>query len=127
MDSLNKYYLEIINSIAWLLMDASWMMQFHFFAYLMIIPTILSGVLLIFKEDQAPGYLLALAVLSWSVMNSIWLVSETFVNIEIMFYAKFSFFIGIISLVIGMLISSRPVDFLRRFSRSSIKSIKEDS
>jgi hypothetical protein len=106
-------------------MDAAWMMNYIDVSYFMIVPTIFSGLMLVYLERQLSGRFISLAIVFWCTMNSLWLFSETQQVLEYLFYAKISFICGIVCLILGMYFSAKPLMVLSRFARSSIKSFKD--
>jgi hypothetical protein len=123
MKKLSKDTLEILNSLSWFLMDAMWMLSSFKFAYMLIIPTVLSGIILVFKEKQYDGVLISLAAFFWSVMNSIWLVGESMKLTWYLPICKTFFALGIGSLITGIIISNDATKTLSTFKRLRFKKL----
>lgn len=123
MEKVAKENLEMVNTLSWLMMDATWMMNFLEFSYVLTIPTVLTGAYLIFLEDGLDGYLVACAALMWSLMNSLWLLGE---NLQIPGYlivCKICFVIGVTLLLLGLSVTKDRAKMLQVFSRFKIKGI----
>lgn len=123
MQKISKDFLEIINSLSWLMMDAMWMLNDLNFSYAFIVPTVLSGVWLIFKESKVDGYLVAMAALFWSLMNSIWLIGETLELSHYLVACKACFLLGVSSLIVGLLISKDISKTMAVFKRFRVKEL----
>ena len=123
MKKVTKDMLEILNSLSWFLMDAMWMLSTFKFAYMLIIPTLVSGILLVFKEKQYVGILIALAAFFWSVMNSIWLVGESMKLNWYLPVCKTFFALGIGTLITGIIISNDVTKTLSTFKRLRFKKL----
>lgn len=123
MNKVSKELLEIINSLSWLLMDAMWMLNTLEWSYSFIIPTVLSGFWLLFKEEKLDGLLVAFAALMWSVMNSIWLLGETLNMPGYLFACKVCLVFGLGSLVTGLLLSKDLTQTVSAFKRFRIKGV----
>lgn len=52
------------------------MMEISSLAYALLVPTILSGVCLVYIEKRVPVFFINLAILSWIFMNSLWMISD---------------------------------------------------
>ncbi|MCE3014116.1 MAG: hypothetical protein LW878_13735, partial [Proteobacteria bacterium] len=70
---ISKDVLDTINSASWFLMDAMWMLQMEQVSVGMIVPTIASGVCLVYIEKRKTLTLINLAILSWICMNVSWM------------------------------------------------------
>lgn len=123
MNRVSRELLEIMNSLSWLLMDAMWMLNALEWSYSFIIPTVLSGFWLLFKEEKFDGFLVAFAALMWSVMNSIWLLGETLNMPGYLFACKLCLVIGLGSLVTGLLLSKDISQTMSAFKRFRIKGV----
>ncbi|MBD63728.1 MAG: hypothetical protein CME62_00850 [Halobacteriovoraceae bacterium] len=121
MKNISKDQLEIINSFSWFFMDALWMTEYIPLSYACILPTILSGIILMFKEEQRSGILVAFSALAWSIMNSIWLVGETQGMNDYLIFCKIIFVLGVASLLIAITISKDLTQTLALFRRLKLK------
>jgi uncharacterized membrane protein HdeD (DUF308 family) len=74
----NAYKIDVLNSLAWFGMDALWMMEFHRTAYIMGIPTLVTGVLAIVYAFNRTDRLVNTSILFWIMMNISWLLSELY-------------------------------------------------
>lgn len=73
---ISKDALDTVNSLTWFLMDAFWMLGAPAVAALFILPTIASGLCLLYVEKRRPVMFINLAINSWILMNSFWMLSE---------------------------------------------------
>lgn len=124
---VSKDVLDTINSVCWFFMDASWMLQVKEISIAMIIPTVLTGLILVYMEKRKSHTFINLAILSWICMNVSWMFSDI---LAIPFYltlAKALFTLGLL-LITGAIVSSEnlPETFshFRRFRIKAIKSSK---
>lgn len=70
--------MENYHILLWLFKDISWMMEFRIFGALMVIPTLLMAVFILYKTKYQTEFWVNLAVLFWILANSIWMLIEFF-------------------------------------------------
>lgn len=121
MKNLSKDNLEIINSFSWFFMDAFWMTEELGLSYFCIVPTLISGVLLLFKERAFSSILVALSALLWASMNSLWLLGDSLEIVNYLIVCKILFGCGIISLILAIFISDDIGKTLAVFRRFKVK------
>jgi hypothetical protein len=117
---ISKDVLDTINSASWFLMDAMWMLQMERISVAMIIPTIATGVLLVYIEKRKTLTLINLAILSWICMNVSWMFSEV---LEIPFYltvAKSLFGLGLSFILAAVFVSGSVTETFSHFKRFRI-------
>lgn len=69
---------EMISSVCWFLMDASWMFGLFSIAYLMAALTISTSVLLFrYTERTVSDMLVTAAMAFWAAMNVCWMVNDS--------------------------------------------------
>lgn len=110
-------------------MDALWMLDSLNLSYFFIAPTLISGIWLIFKEKSTDGFLVALAALLWSLMNSVWLLGETLALPNYFIVCKICFVMAIGSLITGLLLSkdvAKTMSAFKRFRVKEVLSFKQD-
>lgn len=110
---------ETAGSIAWFLMDASWMFELTTPAFVLAVPTlVLSLLCFAFTEQVTSALLVTGAMACWAVMNMSWMAADLDVWEDGLLSAKIFFGCGSACLLSAMLVSKSPVDFRRlRFTR----------
>lgn len=69
---------EMISSVCWFLMDASWMFGLFWLAYLMAALTISTSLLLFrYTERTMSDMLVTAAMAFWAAMNVCWMVNDS--------------------------------------------------
>jgi hypothetical protein len=117
---ISKDVLDTINSASWFLMDAMWMLQMEQVSVGMIVPTIASGVCLVYIEKRKTLTLINLAILSWICMNVSWMFSEV---LEIPLYlsvAKSLFGLGLSFILAAVFVSGSLTETFSHFKRFRI-------
>lgn len=94
----NKDHLELVSSLFWFLMDASWMFELNSLALIFVFPTVVTGALLVLLEKNPSFRWVNLAVLFWMIMNAGWLASEILGDPDLLIASKVSFVLGVLSL-----------------------------
>lgn len=117
MINLKKSTLDITNSFSWFFMDAFWMTDNLELSYACVVPTVISGFILIFKESETSAYMVAISAFLWAAMNSLWLVGETLEITNYLLVCKLLFAAGILSMGIALLLSSDLSKTLLSFRR----------
>lgn len=74
----SKPIVDPLNTLAWFLMDAFWLLKLEWPAYGFAAITVVTGVvLLVLDRRESWGALLAdLGLFCWIVMNTVWMVSD---------------------------------------------------
>jgi hypothetical protein len=70
--------MENYHILLWLFKDISWMMEFRVFGTIMIIPTLLIALYILYKSKEHIEFWVNLAVLFWIAANSTWMLIEFF-------------------------------------------------
>jgi hypothetical protein len=84
---ISKDLLDTANSVFWFLMDAMWMLGFTSLAKFSIIPTIATGLMLLYIEKRSTVFWINLAINCWILMNTLWML-------EHIAAARFTFAVG---------------------------------
>jgi hypothetical protein len=112
---------EIVASVSWFLMDASWMFRLPILAWIFAAPAgALSLLELKFAERRTPEIWVDASTACWTLMNICWMLEDTKVNTWGIECAGTFFSVGAICLVVaGIKGPSRMpvVLLLRRFRR----------
>jgi len=107
--------LENFHILLWLLKDLSWLMNWKFFGSFMIIPTVGFAVFITIKNKKDILELLPnVAVIFWICANSIWMLSEFFIQMETLkSFAIFPFIGGIVMMLLYafLLTTAKPEKF----------------
>ena len=94
---------ELINCASWLCLDAGWMFGLQILCYGLIIPTLITGFILILGVKGLSLKLANGGIFLWSMMNILWMGSE-FLEMDSLLYVAYGcFFIGS-GLVLGVLL-----------------------
>lgn len=114
---ISKEVLDTINSIAWFIADAAWMLGSLKLAVLFMIPTILSGLVLLYVEKRPSILLINLAINCWIFMNTLWILIDVYPG-DITYYGSRAFFgLGILSIVLAGLLSQNLQETFSHFKR----------
>jgi|APEBP8051072266_1049373.scaffolds.fasta_scaffold02192_2 hypothetical protein len=116
--SKSKYELiDIINSFAWLFMDASWLYNYPSICGTSMIILLSSGSLLCVKSISSVELYSRLALYLWMWMNSLWMLSDIYGYANLELYAKIMFPVSIVFLCISFFLPSAPHVISAKFSR----------
>lgn len=118
---ISKDTLDTVNSFAWFMMDATWMLEMKQVATAMILPTLLSGVFLCYIEKRKSVALINLSLVCWIIMNVSWMFSESYYEQAFMAVAKVSFLTGLVLIATAAYYSKNMSDTFSHFKRFRIK------
>jgi hypothetical protein len=121
---VSKDVLDSVNSVSWFLMDACWMLQAEKISVMMIVPTILSGIFLVYIEKRVSVTFINLAILSWICMNVSWMFSEVLNLSSYLVMAKTFFGVGCLFILLAVIKSNSVSDTFSHFKRFRIKNFK---
>lgn len=114
---VSKDALDTVNSITWFFADALWMLEAHIPATLFIIPTILTGLLLLYIEKRLPVTFINISINCWIWMNTLWMVSDSYNQPQLLFYSKVLFALGIIFILVSAFASKNLRETFSHFRR----------
>ena len=114
---VRKEVLDTVNSVAWFLADAFWMLQLREPAYLFIAPTIATGLALLYIDRRASIFFINLAILSWILMNTLWMSSDFERIPALMSGARGAFFAGLACIAAAAATSTNLRDTFSHFKR----------
>lgn len=121
---ISKDVLDTVNSIFWFAADASWMLGSLKLAILLMLPTILSGLLLLYTEKRLSLLLINLAINCWIFMNTIWILADIIPS-DITFYLSRIFFgLGVFSILLAGIKSRNLKETFSHFRR--FRALKKD-
>lgn len=115
------YLLEVLNSVAWFLMDGSWMMEYESLAYFFAIPTIATGVLAIIYSQKSVDVGINITVLAWIMMNISWLLSEANPWIKDNHICLGLFFVSLGSMLVTFVLSDYSLESFHRLRRFRLR------
>ena len=90
-------------------------------SYICIVPTVITGFILIFKEKSLPSVLVAGSAFLWAGMNSLWLIGDSLNLSWYMPYCNIMFFAGILCMVVALIISNDITKTLSAFRRFKLR------
>lgn len=99
-------YWENMHIPLWLLKDTCWMMEWRYLGVIMIIPTVLMAVYILFKSRGYTEFWVNLAICFWITANSYWMCAEFFGFAEYKDLAGIPFILGMISVSVFYLKSA---------------------
>ena len=114
---ISKDALDTTNSIAWFFMDAFWMLGLAGTGIFFILPTVLTGLGLLYIEKRPAVFKINLAINCWIWMNTIWMLSDSFHLPWLMFYAKAIFAAGVLSIMLALVQSGNLRETFSHFRR----------
>jgi hypothetical protein len=114
---VSKDILDTANSLCWFAADASWMLGVVSLGLFFMIPTIISGILLLYIEKRKPVIFINVAINCWILMNSFWMLSEGQPDGPYGVYSKVFFALGVMAVFIASLLSKNLADTFSHFRR----------
>ncbi|MBL7714123.1 MAG: hypothetical protein JNL01_01570 [Bdellovibrionales bacterium] len=112
-----KEILDTVNSLSWFLMDGFWMLGVPKLGYFFILPTIVTGFLLLLVEKRPAITLINVAIFFWILMNTFWMLSETLQNPTLLLVARISFGLGVSAILVAAFVSKDLRDTFSHFRR----------
>lgn len=114
---ISKFILDTSNSIFWFLADAFWMLGGTNLALYLMIPTIFSGIALLYVEKRFHIVMINFAINCWIMMNTFWILSEGQPTGIFSLLSKTCFVLGVISIIVAGIISKSFKDTFSHFRR----------
>lgn len=114
---VSKNILDTANSLFWFAADAAWMLGAVSVGLLCMVPTIVSGLLLLYVEKRKPVIFINLAINCWIMMNTFWMLSEGQPDGPYSTYSKVFFVLGVLAVFIATLLSKSLADTFSHFRR----------
>jgi hypothetical protein len=100
--------LDTINSVSWFLMDAFWMLAVPAAAYPLILPTVVSGLLLLYVEKRRSVTFINVAINCWIWMNVAWMIGDLSGDRPYLLASRCLFVAGLLAIA-GAVASTRNV------------------
>lgn len=122
---LSKDALDTINSVAWFFMDAFWMLGAGGIALAFVLPTLLTGLGLLYIEKRRTVFWINLAINCWIWMNTLWMMSDLFQNPELLLVARGVFGLGLVFIALAVKSSENLKETFSHFRRFRLLKIKK--
>jgi len=91
-EHIRKY--ENLHIVFWLAKDSCWMLELRWLGVLMIVPTLVIALLIVFVTRKTVDLYINLGVLSWICANSTWMYIEFFTDGRYKLAASVPFALG---------------------------------
>jgi hypothetical protein len=114
---ISKDLLDTINSVTWFLADGFWLLGYHGVAITCIVPTLLTGLLLLYIEKRPTVVSINCAINCWTWMNALWIVQDWTKVGGYFTAAKFAFGLGIFFVLLAVVISRNVRETFSHFRR----------
>lgn len=114
---ISKEMLDTINSVCWFLADAFWMIDLLPVGFALMIPTVITGLCLLYVEKRKPILLINLAINCWIFMNSLWMISDADLQGPYLTAAKLCFVMGLLFIMGSVWLSKSWKDTFSHFKR----------
>jgi hypothetical protein len=114
---VSKEVLDTVNSLFWFGADASWMMESLPLSASLMVPTILTGLMLLYIEKRKSVLAINVAINCWIMMNLSWILSDIYPESMAGKSAKMFFAMGILSVIVAAATSNNLQDTFSHFRR----------
>lgn len=114
---LSKDALDTTNSVAWFLMDAFWMLGLTGSGLVFLLPTVLSGLGLLYIERRPTVFLINIAINCWIWMNTLWMLSDALKDPGLLVYARAMFAAGMLCILAALASSGNVRETFSHFRR----------
>lgn len=99
---LSKDALDTTNSVAWFFMDAFWMLGLTGAGLFFILPTVLTGLGLLYIEKRPAVFRINIAINCWIWMNTLWMLSDALKAPGLLVYARAMFAAGVLCILAAL-------------------------
>jgi len=114
---VSKTGLDTTNSITWFLADGLWMLGFFESALFCLSLTLLTGLVLIYIEKRFSVTCINIAIICWTSMNFVWILSEYKDDQGYQAQARIAFAAGLGFIMIAILASKNVRETFSHFKR----------
>lgn len=114
---LSKDMLDTTNSVAWFFMDAFWMFGLPILGMLFILPTVITGIGLLYIEKRPAVFKINIAINCWIWMNIFWMFSDIWELPVYLTLAKCCFAGGLLSMLAALEQSGNVRETFSHFRR----------
>lgn len=87
---------ENLHIVFWLIKDSCWMLELKWLGIIMVIPTIVIAIIIVYVTRKTVDRYLNLAILFWICANSFWMYIEFFTTGEYKLISVLPFALGFI-------------------------------
>lgn len=122
---LSKDALDTVNSLTWFLMDAFWMVGATQIALAFILPTVLTGICLLYTERRPTVFWINVAINCWIGMNTFWMLGDLFEMPEALTAARVTFGLGLVAIGIAVKKSEDLRETFSHFRRFRVLKIRK--
>lgn len=114
---LSKETLDTVNSASWFFVDAFWMLGLPEWCHAMVVPTVLTGLCLLYVEKRRPVIAINLAINFWIWMNTLWMLADTQKDPDLLIGARTCFGFGVVCIGVAILLSPNYKETFSHFRR----------
>jgi hypothetical protein len=114
---VSKEFLDTANSVSWFLMDALWMLNSTQWGKLFLVPTLATGLALLYIEKRRSVFWINLSINCWIWMNTFWMFEE-------LAMARLAFFAGVCFIGLAILEARSIRETFSHFRRFRILPMK---
>jgi len=114
---LSKDSLDTTNSVAWFFMDAFWMLGLNTAGFFFILPTVLTGLCLLYIEKRPAVFRINLAINCWIWMNTLWMLSDALKAPGLLVYARVMFAAGVFFILAALVQAGNIRETFSHFRR----------
>lgn len=118
---ISKEILDTVNSVSWFFADAFWMLDYLNIGVGLMIPTIVSGLCLLYVEKRHSLLFINIAINCWIWMNTLWMASDMDLEGGYLLAAKVFFILGAICILLAALTSKNLKETFSHFKRFRFK------
>lgn len=120
-----KDTLDTVNSVAWFLMDAFWMLGAGKTALAFILPTLVTGLGLLYLERRRTVFFINLAINCWIWMNTFWMLSDLFQSPQLLVAARGVFGLGLVFIACAVRSSDNLRETFSHFRRFRVLKVRK--
>ena len=114
---ISKDVLDTLNSVFWFGADAFWMLGSINTAIAFMIPTILTGLSLLYIEKRRPVLFINIAINCWIFMNTMWILTDVLSSDFIYIASRVFLGLGVLAMITAGFISNNLQDTFSHFRR----------
>lgn len=104
-DKIVKY--ENIHVAFWLVKDTCWMLELKVLGMVMMVPTLLFALFIVYKTWKSLAAYINAAVFFWILANSYWMTTEFYFDSRYKEFAAIPFGLGLVSSLLFVIQSNR--------------------
>lgn len=112
---------ENLHIVFWLIKDSCWMFELKWLGVMMVIPTLIIGLYIIYETKKSKEIYINLAILFWIMANSFWMFTEFFDYKDFKLFAAYPFALGFVFVGIYF------YKIAKLYSKTESKKIRQNS